>query len=75
MGDSNRVAIMTSAPTGGTSNITHLVTAPVAVATIGSSEAISATIIAINAGRVKILDRLRKYRIVKETSEGIVICR
>lgn len=68
-------AIIASAPTGGISNVAHIVTAPIAITTIGSSAAISATTIAMKAGSIKILSKLRKYRIVRETNEGMIIAR
>ena len=59
--------------TGGTSSTANFVTAPVAVGILGSATTVSAISIAVAAGGVGALNKLRKYKITRNDANGIVL--
>lgn len=68
------VASVIMAPTtGGTSGVAGLVTAPAAVSILGASTTTTAIGIAIAAGGVGALNSLRKYKIVKNEGNRLVL--
>ena len=67
------VALMTTRHTRGTSNFAHLITAPAAMVTLGVSTASSAVAIAIVAGGVGALKRLRRYSLTKNSDGTITL--
>ena len=67
------VALMTTPHTGGASNLAHLITAPAAVVTLGVSTASSAVAIAIAAGGVGALKKLRRYSLTKNSDGTITL--
>ena len=65
------VAVMATPVTGGASNAAHLIVAPAAVATLGVSVTSSAIAIAVAAGGIGGLNKLRRYS-VKKNSDGSI---
>lgn len=68
------VAVLATPATGGTSNAAHLVTAPVAMGILGSA-ATGAAAIAVAAGGVGALNKLRKYQIVEQSADRLILKR
>lgn len=70
------VAILATPATGGASNVAHLVASPVVISGLGGVGTASAAIgIAVAAGGVFALKRLRKYKIDKKSPTHIVLRR
>ena len=67
-------AVLATPATGGTSNAAHLVTVPVAAGTLGTA-ATTAVAIAVAAGGVGALNKLRKYQIVEQSADRLVLKR
>ena len=66
-------ALLVSPVSGGASAPVGLIAAPAAVAALGAPVAISATAIAIAAGGVGALSKLRKYKIVSQDENSLVL--
>lgn len=68
------VATLMAAPaTGGTSAIVAGVTAPAAVSILGSSVAVACITMAVAAGGIGVLNKLRKYKIVERNGKTFLI--
>lgn len=65
--------ILVAPVTGGASGAAGIIAAPVAVASLGAPVATSATLIAIAAGGVYALNKLRKYKIASEDDNVLVL--
>lgn len=59
--------------TGGLSNASNLLTVPTAIGILGATTTTAAIKIAASAGSVKVLDKLRNYKIVKKDDENIIL--
>lgn len=68
-------AILASLPSGGTSNAVHFVTAPVAVGILGASATTAAISIAVAAGGIGALKKLRDYKITEQSANRLVLKR
>lgn len=67
------IAVLATPATGGTSNVAHFVAAPVAAATLGVSVTGSAIAIAVAAGGIGALNKLRKYSLEKNADGSITL--
>lgn len=67
-------AALATPATGGTSNVAHFVTVPVAAGTLGTA-ATTAVAIAVSAGGVGALNKLRKYQIVEQSADRLILKR
>lgn len=65
--------ILVSPATAGASGTAGFIAAPAAVAALGAPVAASATLIAIAAGGVGALNKLRKYKIVVNDGNSLVL--
>lgn len=65
------IAVLASPATGGVSNVAHFAVAPVAAATLGVSVAGSAIVIAVAAGGIGALNKLRGYSL-EENADGSI---
>ena len=68
-------SVMAAPATGGGSVVPAGVTATAAVSVLGVSATYSAIAIAVAAGSVGVLNKLRKYKIVEKTEGRVVIVR
>ena len=69
------VAVLATPATGGSSNVAHFVTLPVATTILGGPVACSAMAIAVAAGGIGVLNKLRKYKIEKQSGDVVVLRR
>ena len=67
------VALLATPVTGGASNVAHLFTAPAAVAILGVSATSSAIAIAVAAGGIGALKKLRSYSLEKNPDGSITL--
>lgn len=68
------VVALTATPlTAGSSNVTHFLTTPVAVAALGVPTAASAIAIAVAAGGIGALNKLRSYSLKKNSDGSITL--
>nr|MBQ5526753.1 hypothetical protein [Succinivibrionaceae bacterium] len=67
-------AVLSAPITGGVSGIAGIAAAPAAVGILGGAATTSAIAIAVAAGGVSALGKLRKYRVAEKT-EGRVVLR
>ena len=67
------IAVVATPVTGGTSNVAHLVVVPAASATLGVSVAGSAIAIAVAAGGIGALNKLRRYSIEKNADGSVTL--
>lgn len=67
------VAVLATPATGGASNVAHLAVAPVAAASLGVSVTGSAIAIAVAAGGVGALNKLRGYSLEKNTDGSVTL--
>ncbi len=66
-------AIMVSPASGGASSAAGVIAAPAAIAALGAPVAYSAIVIAIAAGGVGSLNKLRKYKVVSQNENSLVL--
>lgn len=67
------VATLAAPPSGGATFVAHCVAAPAAASVLGVSVTSSAIAIAVAAGSVGALSRLRKYRLNKRPDGSVVL--
>lgn len=67
------VGILVSPASGGASATAGIVAAPAAIAALGAPVAVSAAAIAIAAGGVGTLNKLRKYKVVSQDENTLVL--
>ncbi|WP_338627400.1 hypothetical protein QJR52_04545 [Clostridium baratii] len=67
------VAIIATPATGGTSSIAAVATAPAAVSVLGGAATTAAISIAVAAGGVGALNKLREYKIVENDENKLVL--
>ncbi len=67
-------AILATPATGGASNAAHFVTVPVAAGTLGTA-ATTAVAIAVAAGGVGALNKLRQYQIMEQSTDRLILKR
>lgn len=67
------IAVLATPATGGASNVAHLMAVPAAAATLGTSVASSAILIAVAAGGIGALNKLRSYSIEKNPDGSITL--
>ena len=67
------VAILTAPATGGTHGVVGVMAAPVAVGILGAGTTVAAIAIAIGAGGVGALNRLRSYKVEKLGPDHIIL--
>ena len=66
-------SILAAPATGGTSFVANVVTVPVAATVLGGSCTIAAVSIAVAGGGVAALNKLRKYKIISDSNERLII--
>ena len=69
------VAVLATPATGGVSNVAHFMAAPAAAATLGVSATGSAIAIAVAAGGIGALNKLRRYSLEKNSDGSITLKR
>lgn len=65
--------ILLTPASGGTSSIAAGIVAPAAVGVLGTSTTLSAILISIAAGGVGVLNKLRKYEIIENTDNRLIL--
>ena len=68
-------AVLAAPATGGVSSSAALAAAPLAVTTLGLPTATTAILIAVAAGGVGVLNKLREYDIVEENDKRMILKR
>lgn len=66
-------SVLAAPLTGGLSTTANFITAPVAVSVLGVPATGAAISIAVAGGGVKILDKLRDYKIVKKNDNSVIL--
>jgi len=66
-------SVLAAPLTGGLSTTANFITAPVAVSVLGVPAAGAAISIAVAGGGVKILDKLRDYKIVEKNGNSVIL--